>query len=130
MDRLSTTSPCVKVVADSLRTIDGLRDYLTQAGVGSHVTRELVSASAIPPEITAVVLFPDEFVTEVVEKTVLDWRSARPELLILVVTTTPQAYRVALAPDGVSYLPVVVPKPAFGWTLLDSIRSHADAERR
>jgi hypothetical protein len=125
----SSPSPCVQVVADSPRTIDGLRHYLTEAGVTSHVTRELLGAGAVPPEITAVVLFPDEFETEVVQTTLLDWRSARPELLVVVVTTTPQAYRAALAPDGRSYPPVVLPKPAFGWTLLDSIRGHADRER-
>lgn len=120
---------CVKVVADSPETIDGLRDYLTHAGVVSHGARELCGAEAVPAEITAVVLFPDELPTEVVEATVLGWRSARPELLIVVVTTTPQAYRAALAPDGRSYPPVVLPKPVFGWALLDSIRAHADVER-
>lgn len=122
-------SPCVQVVADSPRTIDGLRHYLTEAGVTSHVTRELLGAAAVPAETTAVVLFPDEFEVEVVETTVLDWRSTRPELLVVVVTTTPQAYRAALAPDGRSYPPVVLPKPTFGWTLLDNIRAHAERER-
>lgn len=129
MTRLSTTSLCVKVVADNLQTIDGLRDYLTRAGVASHVARELCGVDGVPPQITAVVLFPDEFATDRVEKTVLEWRCARPELLIVVVTTTPQAYRAALAPDGSSYPPVVLPKPAFGWALLDSIRAHAELER-
>lgn len=129
MLRDDSTPLCVKVVADSPQTIEGLRDYLTHAGVASHVARELRNGDPVPPEITAVVLFPDEFATEVVETAVLGWRSARPELLIVVVTTTPQAYRAALAPDGSSYPPVVLPKPVFGWALLDSIRAHADVER-
>ena len=48
--------------------------------------------------------------------------------LIVLVTKNPQTFRDQMNPDGSSLLPVVVPKPAFGWAILDAIRAHAAPE--
>jgi hypothetical protein len=72
------------------------------------------------------VLFPDDFGPSDVEARLLALRRARPKLLIVVVTRAPQNLGAALVPDGRSVLPLVLPKPAFGWTILDAIRARTN----
>ena len=125
----SSTSIHVTVIADSPETIDGLHGYLDGAGVESHAGRTLRDAKMVPLKSTAVVIFPDEFAVDDVVTSITSLRAARPRLLILLVTGAPQRFRPALEPDGRSLPPVVLPKPAFGWTILDAIRAHASSSR-
>jgi hypothetical protein len=118
----------VNVIADNRETIDGLHAYFQSAGVASHATRTLRDASMVSATTSAVVIFPDEFDAEAVVHRLASLRATRPKLLVVVVTSTPQRFRPALDPDGHSFLPVVLPKPAFGWTILDAIREHAQRE--
>lgn len=120
----------VTVIAESRETLDGLHQYFEGAGVASKTTRSLADAATVTAATTAVVLFPDELDAAEVVRRIATLRKARPRLLLVVVTSTPQAFRAALEPDGHSALPVVLPRPAFGWTLLDVIRAHAQAEAR
>ena len=126
----SKTSICVTVVAESAETIDGLHSYLGGAGVESRAIRAVRDASIVPVKSTAVVIFPDEFDVDDVAASITSLRAARPRLLILLVTGAPQRFRTALEPDGHSLPPIVLPKPAFGWTILDAIRAHASTESR
>ena len=116
------------VVADSRETIDGLHAYFTAAGVVSRATRALRDAIAIPAATSAIVLFPDEFDVEDVVRQICLLRKTRPKLLVVAVTSAPRRFRSALGPDEHSLLPVVLPKPAFGWLILDAIREHAQTE--
>lgn len=115
----------VTVVADNPQTLDGLDSYFKGAGVASNGTHRLQDVSMVPPAATAVVLFPDDFHRGEVEATIVSLRRARPKLLIVVVTGAPQHLGAALEPDGHSVPPLVLPKPAFGWTILDAIRGRA-----
>jgi hypothetical protein len=124
--RQSSKSSYVRVVADNPQTIERLHSYFTRAGVPSSATRELGAVSSVPLAATAVVLFPDDFEPSDVNAILLALRRARPKLLIVLVTGAPQYFGVALAPDGRSVLPLVLPKPAFGWTILDAIRARTD----
>jgi len=117
----------VRVVADNPQTIDELCAYLMAAGVASNGTRELHDVSIVPPGATAVVLFPDDFQLKEMETTIASLRRGRPSLKIVLVTARPQHLRAALKHDGRSALPLVLPKPAFGWTILDAIRGSSDA---
>ncbi len=117
--------PCVAIVADNPDTADGLQAYLENAGLATHALRALHDASAVPRSTGALVLFPDELDADVVVERLTSLRATRPQLLVLVVTSSPQRLRPALEPDGRSLLPLVLPKPAFGWTILDAIREHA-----
>ena len=112
----------VTVVADNPQTLDGLYTYFKGAGVASNGTHSLQDLSMVPPAATAVVLFPDDFHHSQVVASVMSLRRARPKLLIVVVTGAPQHLKTALEPDGHSVPPLVLPKPAFGWTILDAIR--------
>jgi hypothetical protein len=95
----------VTVVANNPQTLEDLYSYFTQVGVTSNGTRELDAAALTPAGGTALVLFPDEFEQADVEAAILALRRARPKLLIV---------------------PRVLPKPAFGWTILDAIQGRAD----
>jgi hypothetical protein len=122
----SPTKPLyVSVIADNPETRDGLRDYLREAGVTTQATGALNDTVAVPRAATAVVIFPDEFGAKEIVASVLSLRTVRPRLLILLVTGVPQRFRAALEPDGRSPLPVILPKPVFGWSILDAIREYA-----
>lgn len=118
----------VTVIAASRETNDGLHAYFQDAGVASRTTRSLGDAAALSPATSAVVIFPDEFAAEEVVRRIAELRRT-PSRLLVVVTSSPQRFRPALDPDRHSPLPIVLPKPAFGWTILDAIREHAGSER-
>lgn len=118
----------VSVVADSRETIDGLQQYFQGAGIPSTAARVLLEVTLVPSAATALVLFPDEFHAEEVIGRISSLRVSRPDLLIVVVTNAPQRITEALKPDRDSLVPIVLSKPAFGWTILDSIREHLRSE--
>jgi hypothetical protein len=120
--RQSSKASYVTVVAHNPQTIEVLSSYFARTGVTSNTARELDAVGMIPAAATAVVLFPDDFGASDVEAKLLPLRRARPKLLIVLVTGAPQHLGEALAPDGRSVPPIVLPRPAFGWTILDAIR--------
>jgi hypothetical protein len=126
MRRLPSKIRYVTVVADNPQTLEDLHSYFRQVGVASNGTRELDEVGRVPPAATALVLFPDDFGRAAVELALGAVRRARPRLLIVLVTGAPQRFGAALEPDGRSLPPLVIPKPAFGWTILDAIRGRND----
>jgi hypothetical protein len=119
----------VTIIARRHETIEGLRAYLLAAGVTPRTTKVLGDWSALPSSTTSVVLFPDEFETNDVVQVVSSLRRSRPRLLVVVVTSAAQRFRPAFDPDEESHLPVIFPKPAFSWSILDTIREHSLVER-
>lgn len=122
MARSPLKSTFVVVVADNQQTLDNLCSYLTRVGIRSNGARALDHVLMMPVDATSLVLFPDDFERSRVEACVLTLRRSRPELLILLVSSAPQHLGGAVGPDGRSLLPLVLPRPAFGWTILDAIR--------
>ena len=116
----------VTVVADNPETVGGLHEYLSEAGIVVDPSRALRGADAIPASVSAVVVFPDDYDGMQVVANVTSLRTARPRVLIVLVTSSPQRIELALALDGRTTPPLVLPKPAFGWSILDVIRAHAD----
>jgi hypothetical protein len=110
----------VTIVANSAETLDGLQAYLSRVGLAARCTRELVDAHAAP--CSAVVFFPDDFSREEVVRALERlWRES-PNVLPLVITGEPERYlRVALT-EGKGRALVVMPRPAWGWMILDAIR--------
>jgi len=119
-------SPNVTIVSDNPETLSGLQTYFDGAGVATHGTRTLGELDGVTATTTAVVLFPDDFGDREVLTTIAHLRRTRPRVLLLLVTREPHKLDGALAPDGRSLPPMVLPKPSFGWTILDAIRMHAD----
>ncbi|MBP9111671.1 MAG: hypothetical protein KBF88_02635 [Polyangiaceae bacterium] len=117
----------VTILAGNPETNRELNSYFREAGIASQATGAIwCDARMVAKSSNAVVIFPDEFGVDDVVTSVMSLRHSRPKLLVLLITATPQRFREALAPDGRSLPPIVLSKPAFGWTILDVIRAHTD----
>lgn len=115
--------PRVAVVSKNRETVDGLHAYFTRAGVMAQAMRSLTDARAFAPPTAAVVIFPDDLQGPDVLAALDRLREAKPASLVVLVTAEPRRFSaLASAPDAHV---VVLPKPAFGWTILDAIRAHA-----
>ncbi len=115
----------VIVYARHAETLDGLEAYFRDAGVRSTGSHALPPTPQLPSSAAAVVLFPDDFPAPEVLSSISALRTSRPAVLLVVVTGSPQRLGAALEPDGRSLQPVLLPKPAFGWNILDAVRLHA-----
>jgi hypothetical protein len=118
----------VGIVADSRETLDGMHAYLQRSGITSASTRRLNEVEALAGEACALVIFPDEFHGATVSSLVSGLLLAHPRLFVILVTATPHLFRFARAAEPHSVL--VLPKPAFGWTILDALRDHTTRTRR
>lgn len=120
----AATPQQVAIVSANPETLDGLQSYLHGAGVAARGTRRLEDcASLSAPTTMAVVLFPDDFSTESVMAAVVDLGARGPGILRVLVTGHPKTFE-ALAQGRRNVL--VVPRPVWGWTILDAIRAHVD----
>ncbi len=94
--------------------------YLHHAGVASHTTRSLERlADMVPPSASAVVVFADAFPLEAVVSALGAVHACRPEVLAVIVTSAPSA--LMTLPESRQWL--VLPKPVWGWTIVDAIRA-------
>ena len=114
----------VAIVSANPETLDGLQSYLQSAGVAARGTRRLEDCADLKaPATVAVVLFPDDFASDSVMAAVLDLGARGPGILRLLVTGHPKTFD-ALVEGRRNVL--VVPRPVWGWTILDAIRAHVD----
>lgn len=111
------------VVSDNLETLRDLQAYFDASGIPTHATRALRETPSA--DTTAMVLFPDDYVVDEVNAMLAALQAERPRLLVVLVTRSPQLFEHQ--PDGRSRPPIVLPKPSFGWSILDAIRANADA---
>lgn len=74
----------------------------------------------------AIVFFPDEFSLEDVLRELSRLRRERPQILPLLVTRQPRLYLEVTSVQADGLAPIVLPKPAWGWTIWDAIRSVTD----
>lgn len=117
----------VTVVGESAKTIESMRRYLSAAGVNSGAMRELPRTSTLSQLGDALVIFPDEFDTSAVLATIENVQRLRPQLRLLLVTSAPQRYQDRQSSDN-ALPPILLPKPAFGWSILDAIRAAASSD--
>lgn len=116
----------VTIVSANAETLEQLRAYFDGAGVPAVGAGTLAALAKLAPTVTAVVLFPDDFAPDAVASLVGDLQRSRPAVLLVVVTREPARFEQPRhAPAGVA--PVVLPKPSFGWSILDAIRAHGPA---
>ena len=114
----------VTIVAASAETLDGLQGYLSRAGVGARGTRQLTGADADP--CSAIILFPDDFSPTDVLRELRRLRRERPSVVPLVITGEPKRYAETGEAEGNGPTPIVLLKPAWGWTILEAIREATD----
>lgn len=118
----------VTVVSSRRETIDDLRAYLARLGLSSRgaslrTSKQVESLTSQPTAAT--VIFPDEFLDEDILALIRVLRAKGPALLVVLITREPQRFREATLDDGRSTPAVILPKPSFGWDIIDIIRAHA-----
>jgi hypothetical protein len=109
------------VVCDDEDTSLQLRDYLARAGVSARATRQLDDAWRQDGG-AALVLLPDAFDAGAVTDGLSRLSSRVPPPLVIVVTALPRLFEPLLASWGNPDSVVVMPKPVWGWTILDLLR--------
>lgn len=115
----------VTIVANNPETLDGLATYLAEAGVTVRGTRRIdLCLEMVLPASSAVVLFPDDFPSSAMAEALGALRRHRPTTLVVLVTGDPRRFERP-GRDG-RPASLVLPKPAWGWTLLDAIRARLD----
>ena len=119
----------VAVVSDNPETLDGLREYLEGAGITTYGSRRLGAPLLMSRPLVAVVLFPDDFLIGEVLDLVTRLLRARPNVRALIVTGDPRRYEPLVDLRALSAVPVIIPKPAWGWTILESIRAGQPSSR-
>lgn len=114
----------VTVIAESPETLDGLLEYLIAAGLVARGLRTVDAMAFVEATRAAVVLFPDGFALPEVIPLIRAIRTLRSDLLLVLVTGDAPSFQEAARPIGRSVSPRLLPKPAFGWAILDAIRLH------
>jgi DNA-binding NtrC family response regulator len=110
----------VAVVSDNVETLDGLERYLCDAGIAARGTRCLDRAwEMVTPSRSVVVLFPDDFPTIKVFEALAALKRRRPSAHAVLVTKDHRRFASA---EGA----VVIPKPVWGFTLLDAVRARLE----
>lgn len=111
----------VVIVSNNRETLDGLQRYLGDAGVIARCARDVVECAKVASSSTvAFVLFPDDFPWEQVVVTLATLAEQKPRVLPVLVTARPDRFQRLTTPESV----LIVPRPAWGWTILDAIRAH------
>lgn len=115
----------VAIVSNNAETLDGLQQYLCAAGVSCRSYSAVEDDELSQKLATIVILFPDDFPAAAVFAFLRRQRDSCPKSLTLLVTREPNRFREVAAPDGRSRPPIVLPKPAFGWAILEAIRANS-----
>jgi len=112
------------VVCDDDDTLLRLRDYLLRAGVQTRATRRLCDAWQASGE--AIVLLPDDFDTGEVTDGLSRVLSRSPAPFIIIVTAVARLFEPLIQSLDSAHSVVIMPKPVWGWTILDLLRGWND----
>jgi hypothetical protein len=69
-------------------------------------------------------VFPDDFPSHEVAAYLSLVRTRRPDLRLVIISREPAFYAEMQALDGHPLGAIVLPRPAFGWTIVDALRLH------
>jgi hypothetical protein len=116
-------SGTVCVVSNKPDTLDGMHEYFSLTGIPSSARSTLNPLAELAREIAVLLLFPDDFPAHEAANYLSVLRTRRPDLLIVLVTREPPLYTAMTATDGRPLDAVVLPRPVFGWTILDAVRA-------
>lgn len=114
-------SPRTLVVCDDDDVLIRLRDYLVRAGVETQATRRLADAWGRPAD-ECIVLLPDDFNAGEVTDGLVQVLSRTSSPFLIVVTAGPRLYEPLIESLGNRGSVVILPKPIWGWTILDLLR--------
>lgn len=108
----------IAVVSSSRETLDGVEEYLRRAGARPSAVSVLEDAAGAAREADALVLFADDFPTPDTLRAIDHLAVER----LVVVTQEVESFRARcdrLSPGRL----VVLRRPAWGWMLLEALRS-------
>jgi hypothetical protein len=115
----------VAIVCANVETLDGLQAYLCGAGVRAKSFRKIDDCVGSAPEsVLAFIVFPDDYPWESVLAALATLSEKRPHVLPVLVTSQPARFEGLVDREHV----VLVPRPAWGWTIAEAIRSHVRSD--
>lgn len=117
----------VAIVSRNPETLDGLEAYLRSAGVTTSSAQLIERSSQIAAAVSVLVVFPDDYEWDSVIPAMAACLRSNPRAQLVVVTSTPQRFERVVWPDDAA-IPLIVPKPAWGWTILDVVRAHSSEQ--
>lgn len=126
--RILDAKPHVLIVSRNAQTAKGLRAYFHQRHITVSVTDRLVTTDG-PDEFTAVVVFPDEFPMQEATDTIGTLTRRWSRAWMVVVTRHVARFEqqlVEVLVDAPGRL-MILPRPVWGWALLDRVLQSADA---
>jgi hypothetical protein len=113
----------VLVVSRNTETLDGLQEYLSRTGIASSTRGSVNPLAEMPESVRALVVFPDDFAAHEVNTYLSIVQARRPELSLVIVSREPATYSAMRGMNGHPLNATVLPRPAFGWTIVDAIRA-------
>lgn len=126
--RPSSPGGSALVISRNVETLDGMHAYFSQAGIASFSRQVINPLSELAVSLRAVVVFPDDFPAHEVAAYLSLIRMRRTDLTIVIVTKEPAVYRAMTIADDRPLRATVLPRPAFGWTILEAIRAVFDSQ--
>lgn len=119
----------VAIISKNAETLDALVAYLRDAGFTVTGTGELVPDVDAKPgrkqggrsPLRAFVLFPDDFLWDPVVAALAEMTARHASALPILVTSHPKRFEQLLGRTA-----AIVPKPVWGWKILEVIRAHLD----
>lgn len=121
----ATTPPTVAILSLNEDTRRGLQRYLARSQIEAFCLEDLEAPGEFPPGLRILILFPDDFDGLAVGAWIasLQTRPLCPTLLLI--SSAPQRIQPP-APRTAELLP----RPAFGWVIVDFIRARIPEPRR
>jgi hypothetical protein len=121
----------VTVVSRNASTLEALDTYLRGAGVATATTGAIERLIEVTPaSAAAVILFPDEYSADLAITALGALSRLRPDVLPVIVTNEPRRFVEASSDEDLAVSPLVMPKPAWAWTILDAVRTRLDTRPR
>jgi hypothetical protein len=110
------------VISRNAETLDGLHEYFSRTGVSSSSRSELNPLADVPERVRVLVVFPDDFPAHEVATYLSVVRTRRRDLGLVIISKDPPTYTAMTAMNGHPLHATVLPRPAFGWRIVDAIR--------
>lgn len=107
------------LIANDRETVDGVQQYLLRAGARVSSTSWLGEAHAACADADAVILFADHYSREEALEVVLQLGVR----LVIVVTAEVAYFSESRTAERAAPRLIVLPRPVWGWMLLDAVRS-------
>jgi len=102
----------------------GVRDYLTRSGASLSSTSRLEHASEDASDADAIVLFADDYPHEAVVSAVAGFSSR----LVVIITGRSNEFDQLRARQDLRTRVIVLPRPTWGWMLLEAVRAGTSNE--